>query len=202
MSVSIYFGLPGSGKTTFAVKHIYKYVKKGYKVYTNIDVSIPRVIKITEQDFGKFDISDGIVIFDEATQAFDNRDWKSFSNDMRYFFLMHRHYNIKLVELFTQKFDGVDVKIRNLTDHVYWVRKLPFRRNVSKAISVPYGLYIPDKNDVSHVGEIISGYYKPSIWQRLFSEKCYRPRFYKYFDTYERKYLPPLPDDRVNHIDA
>ena len=58
MSVSIYFGLPGSGKTTLAVKHIYKYVKKGYKVYTNIDVSIPRVIAITEADFGVFDISD------------------------------------------------------------------------------------------------------------------------------------------------
>ena len=202
MSVSIYFGLPGSGKTTLAVKHIYKYVKKGYKVYTNIDVSIPRVIAITEADFGVFDISDGIVIFDEATQAFDNRDWKKFSENMRYFFLMHRHYGIKRIELYTQKFDGVDVKIRNLTDHVYWVKKLPFRRNCSKAISVPYGLYIPDKNDVSHVGEIISGYYKPSLFQRILSEKVNRRRYYKYFDSYVRKDLPTLPGDRVKHFDA
>lgn len=202
MSVSIYFGLPGSGKTTLAVKHIIKYLKKGIKVYTNIDVSLSRVIHITEADFGVFDISDGVVIFDEATQAFDNRDWKKFSENMRYFFLMHRHYGIKVVELFTQKFDGVDVKIRNLTDHVYWVKKNTFRQGISKALPVPYGLYIPDKDDVSHVGEIISGYYKPNFFQRLTSEKCVRKKYYRFFDSYVRKDLPALPKDRIKHIDA
>lgn len=194
--VSIFFGLPGAGKTTVAVKHIYKYRKRGIPVYTNIKVKIPGVTYITEDDFGKYDISNGKVVFDESSLAFDNRDWKGFKETTKYFFLMHRHYKVD-VELYTQKYDGLDSKIRNIADSVFWVRKNAIRRGISKCIRVPYGLYIPDKNDNSHVGEIINGYYKPSLLDRLFSEKCVRRKYYKYFDSFERKELPPLPSDRT-----
>lgn len=197
--VSIYFGLPGSGKTTLAVKHIMIARKRGLNVYTNIDVKIDGVYKIERNDFGKYNICNGLVIIDEGSLLFDNRDFKQFNYNLKYFFLMHRHYHVD-IEIYTQKYDGLDSKIRNIADSVYWVRKGSLFRNKSSACKVPYGVYIPEKDDTAHVGEIINGYYKPSLWSRLFSEKCKRKKYYKYFDSFDRVELESLPTERVINI--
>ena len=99
------------------------------------------------------------------------------------------------IEYFTQKFDGVDSKIRNITTNVYWIRKQPIRRWISKAILVPYGIVFPDKNS-NNVGEIVNGYYQPGFWARVRAEKCNRRKYYKYFDSWATRELPALPSDR------
>lgn len=193
--VSIYFGLPGSGKTTLAVKHIYNARKKGVNVYSNIDCFVDGVYKIERNDFGQYNICNGLVVIDEGSLLFDNRDFKTFNYNLKYFFLMHRHYHVD-IEIYTQKYDGLDSKIRNIADAVFWVRKGSFRKSVSKAIRVPYGVYIPEREDTSHVGEIINGYYKPSFLTRLFSEKCKRKKYYGLFNSYDRIELPSMPLSR------
>lgn len=193
--VSIYFGLPGCGKTTLAVKHILEYKKKGLNVYTNIDVAIDGVIRIDKPDIGKYNMHDGKVVIDEASLVYDNRDFKKFDFKDKYFNLMHRHYNID-IEYYTQKYDGLDSKIRNIADSVYWVRKGAIFRGRSKAVKVPYGVYIPEKGDTANVGEIINGYYKPSFIAKLFGERCKRKKYYKYFDSFCREELPAMPKNR------
>lgn len=66
-------------------------------------------------------------ILDEISLFADNRDYKSFAHDLKQFFILHRHYHCDII-WFTQQYDGVDRKIRELTTCLYYVRaagKLP-----------------------------------------------------------------------------
>lgn len=195
--LSLYFGLPGTGKTTILAKHAKEYLDKGtYKhVYCNIPLQISGVIPIENGDIGKYDISDGVILIDEGTLFADSRDFKSFGPDKVYYFLMHRHFHVD-IEIFVQQWDAIDRKIRCITDHVYYVLKSGLLKKwVTKYYKIPYDIIIPDgKSDSQKLGEIIQGYCKPPLLVRLFCPRVWRPKYYKYFDSWSHKELPPLPD--------
>lgn len=197
MSVSLYFGLPGAGKTTIMCKIMLKALKnrRYSNVYCNVHNAIPGVTYIDNECVGKYDLHDALICIDEATLFADSRDHKLFSHALKSYFLEHRHYNVDIV-LFTQQWDGVDKKIRVITDRVFYVYKGFFLgRWFSRAYRVPYGIIIPDKrNDSEKLGEIVQGYCKPGLFARLFGLWVFRPRYYKYFDSWERPPLPPLPE--------
>lgn len=196
MSVSLYFGLPGCGKTTlfthFAKKGLKS--KKYVNVYGNVRLALDGYTYIDNDCIGKYELINSLILIDEATLFADNRSYKSFPKHLVEFFMMHRHDNVDII-LFTQQWDGVDKKIRVITDRVYYVYK-PFLigRWVSKYYRIPYGIIIPDKDGSEKYGEIVQGYYKPNIFVRLFSPYIFRPLYYKYFDSWERTPRPPLPD--------
>ena len=204
--VSLYFGLPGCGKTTFltyiALKESKRLLsgKSQYKhIYSNIPLLINGVTVITNECIGKYDLRDCLLLIDEATLFADSRDFKSFSKDKIEYFLEHRHFRSDIV-LFTQQWDGVDRKIRTITDRVFYVSKGRLLGHwLSKAYRVPYDIIIPDKrsgSDSSGLGEIIQGYCKPSFISRvLLAQRIYRPSYYKYFDSFMTPYRPPLPDE-------
>lgn len=196
--VSLYFGLPGCGKTTLLAKLALKYVKgKRYEnVYSNIHLNIPGVIYVDNDEIGIYNLINGILFIDEATLFADSRDYKRFPKHLIQFFLMHRHYNVDIV-LFTQQWDSVDKKIRVITDRVYYVYK-PFPHGIvmTRYYRIPYGIIIPDPkhDDSQKLGEIVQGYCKPNLIKRIFSGYVFRPKYYKYFDSWEREELPELPD--------
>lgn len=198
MSVSLYFGLPGAGKTTLMAHKALKGIKsKRYKhVYGNVHMSINGYTYIDNDCIGKYDLSDCLVLIDEATLFADSRRYKDFSMEKLEYFLEHRHYNADIL-LFTQQWDGVDRKIRVITDRVYYVFKgFLFGHWWSTYYRIPYGIIIPDankKNSGEKLGEIIQGYCKPNVIVRLFAPKLFRPNYYKYFDSWERRELPKLP---------
>ena len=70
-------------------------------------------------------------------------------------------------------------------------------RWISSYYRIPYGIIIPDpkKKDGEKLGDIVQGYCKPSIFIRIFSPKLFRPKYYKYFDSWDRPPLPDLPED-------
>lgn len=194
MSVSLYFGLPGCGKTTILSYCALKAVKGSrYNfVYSNVPLNIPGVILIDNDCIGKYELHDGLLLIDEATLFADSRAYKDFSKERLEFFLMHRHKNIDII-LFTQQWDGVDRKIRVITDRVYYVFKgFLLGCWFSSIWRVPYKVIFPDdKSDKA--GEIVMGYVKPNILVRLFAKKIFRPPLYKYFDSWENVPLPDLP---------
>lgn len=197
MSVSLYFGLPGAGKTTIMARILCRAVKqkKYQNVYCNVYNTIPGVTYIDNEVIGVYDIHDALLCIDEATLFADNRDHKNFSKDRIQFFLYHRHYNVDII-LFTQQWDGVDRKIRVITDRVYYIYKGLFTGHwFSRGYRVPYGIIIPDpkKTDAAKLGEIVQGYCKPGFLSRLFGIWVFRPRYYKYFDSWERPPLPSIP---------
>ena len=196
MAVSLYFGLPGCGKTTMLSALALKGVRdKRYQyVYSNVHLNIPGVIFIDNECIGKYELRDCLLLIDEATLFADSRDYKQFSKSRMEYFLEHRHRNVDIV-LFTQQWDGVDRKIRVITDRVYYVFK-PFLLGhwLTKCWKIPYGILFPDpKRSGDKLGEIVQGYSKPNIFVRLFAVRLWRPLYYKYFDSWELTPLPDLP---------
>lgn len=198
MAVKLFFGLPGCGKTTLLSSFAYKGVRsKRYdNVYSNVELSIPGVTFIDNFVIGRYDIRNGLILIDEGTLFADSRHHKEFPKEVCTYFMLHRHYNVDIV-IFTQGWDSMDKRIRQITDRVYYVYKTPIMGLwFTRYYRIPYGIIIPDpkKNTGSQLGEIIQGYCKPSFLVRLFSHRIYRPRWYKYFDSWTSVELPPLPE--------
>lgn len=200
--ISLFFGLPGAGKTTILCSLALKYSKsfKGnpYKnVYTNVRMSVPGVTYIDNECIGRYDLSDSLLLIDEASLFADSRDYRNFDKEKLSFFLLHRHYRCDIY-LFTQQWDGIDRKIRVITDKVYYVYKGKlFGKLWSSYYRIPYGIIIPDpKKNQEKLGEIIQGYSKPPLLQRIFSTKVWRKKYYHYFDSWEAPHLDPLPADK------
>lgn len=197
MAIFLYFGLPGCGKTTMLTKLAYDAIRAGTHdhVYTNVGLNIPGVTLIDNSCIGKYELADCLLLIDEATLFADSRDHKNFTKGQISYFLEHRHRNADIV-LFTQQWDGVDRKIRVITDRVYYVYKGWLTGKwISKCVRIPYGLVFPDpKRGGDKLGEIIQGYSKPPLFARLFAKRIYRPKYYPYFDSWELDPFEPLPN--------
>lgn len=167
-------------------------------VYSNVKMSIPGLTFIDNECIGRYQLDHALILIDEATLFADSRAYKEFDKQKLSFFLQHRHYKCDII-LFTQQWDGVDRKIRVITDRVYYVYKgLFLGRWFSCFYRIPYGIIIPDKrSNGGQLGEIIQGYSKPPLMVRLMATKVFRPFYYRFFDSFEAPELPPLPDRYV-----
>lgn len=202
MSISLYFGLPGVGKTTLLTKMALKKSRKYENVYVNVHLSgLPPNVRYIENEYiGKFNLSNCLILIDEGTLFADNRDYKNFSKSLVSFFMLHRHYCADIC-IFSQTYNGVDKKIRTLCDKVFYMYK-PFLTGwyKTKYYRIHYGIVIPDRrmnkqnNSGQKLGEIEEGYCKPSLFERMFAHSFNRRPYYKYFDSWDAPKLPELPE--------
>lgn len=120
------FAPPGTGKTTLAAKIVKEANLSEKKVYSNVPIISATVFDI--KDLGKYDFSNSILILDEAGIKLGNRNWHTNLNDNQIEALkLHRHDNIDIY-LFSQSYDDVDKKFRELTTTLLMLQKskLPF----------------------------------------------------------------------------
>lgn len=201
MSVTRCFGLPGCGKTTLLAY----FAKKGisdprYKaVYGNVHLNLPGYTYVPFDCFGVFEMTDCLLLIDEATIECGDRDYKSFPKEKLARFMTHRHDNMDII-LFSQEADGMDKKIRSITDRMYYVKKgFLLGRWISTVVRVPYKIIWPseENNGGENAGRILMGYVKPGIFHWLFAKRIYRPSLYALFDSWERVPLPKLPSQYV-----
>ena len=210
--INYYFGLPGSGKTTHLVATALKFNSKinsgksPYKrILSNVKFSVPEgqvsnCFYFDNEDFGKFDMSYSLILFDESQMTFDNRDYKSLKPDVRNFLMLHRHYKCNIY-FYNQTYDGIDKKIRFITNNVYFLKRNLFTGK-TVAHRIKYVMHIPKKpkkDDIvtaSENGEITMRYYQTGFFEHLFSKILLEPpiklkKYFKYFDSFE---APPLPE--------
>lgn len=194
--ISGYFGLPGAGKTSFLAKIAQQEIKRikrkksPYKmVLANFECQ--GCYKLDFHDMGKYLIEKALILIDEITLEADSRDFKKFDQQLKYFFIMHRHYHCDII-YFCQQYDGLDKKIRDLTKELWYVKKIAWWTVATRIYR------ILDIDDVTH--DIVQGYRFPIVWENLISlicppllpirRWCFRPRWYKYFDSWTRDKLP------------
>ena len=176
--LNVWFGVPGSGKTTFAAWLAKKDLKYGINVWSNTPIT--GCIEFNPQeDIGKYMISNGHVIIDEAGIEYDSRNFKTFSADATYFYKYHRHYQLA-VDVFSQGWSDCDKKIRTLAQNLYVVKKsiFPFfvvRRRIGKRVGI---------NDLTK--EIIDEYY----WVPFSRKWIFAPAVWPLFNTISRKEYP------------
>lgn len=144
MSIQLFSGVPGSGKSYHAVLDIVFALKHGKYIYTNIELNFKAVAKaankklvyVKEHIFYRdtYDITISDIVFtfrrfvkgnkehqfllvlDEAGDIFNPREWKSADRlDWLKFFRLHRHFYIDVI-LVAQSDDFIDKQIRGVVE--------------------------------------------------------------------------------------
>ena len=214
--IRIFFGSPGCGKTTTAVRFIRKEQKSRSKYnkwksrkfkspfkliknylfppsfyndfYSNFDCKLSTSVDLI--DLGQWTLPKYThLTVDESGIEYNNRKFKSLSQDTIKWFKLHRHYRVD-VDFFSQSWEDTDVTIRRLADQYWYVKRLgPFTvlRKIRKIVTI-------NENDK----QIIDGYeFKSILWSLLpwpLHEKTFdiflRAPYYKYFDSFA---TPPTP---------
>lgn len=182
------FGKKGSGKTTFLAKTAYRYLKKGYPVYST--EKVPGVIQFDVQKIGHVTFpEDAVILIDEVGMIWDNRNFKTFRPEVRDYFKYQRHER-HIVYLFSQTFD-IDLKLRNLTDCMYlctckfgW---LSIARKIKRSIILVH----PQGDAESRIADDLE--FEPIIWSLFGARTCiltYIPNWINLFDSHEKLGLP------------
>lgn len=181
--IKAYFGVPGCGKSTTLVKE-YKKNKRKYDYIYTINLKIKGVPMITKEDLEKFKFKNTLILWDEITMDADNREFKSFSKDLRDFFILHRHLGCDIIYA-TQNFENVDKKVRDLTCELWYMQKsvVPLLGQFTTTKRIYRTININE-----HTSELTLGYRFCNFVESIFVSNfkiIFRPRFYKYFDTHD-----------------
>ena len=128
--IKLFFGLPGAGKTTLLTYHAFHARKKRrYEhVYSNVPLEMDGVITIDNSYIGQFDLSNSLILIDEATLFMDCRDYKQRDRATKAiieYMLLHRHYGNDIF-FYSQAWDALDKRIRTITDKVYYIQRCKF----------------------------------------------------------------------------
>lgn len=188
--IDVYFGLPGCGKTTYLTKLALKGLKRYNYVFANTPVIGTRFL--SSDDLMKLGIytipENSLLLIDEAGIDFNNRSYKSLPKNLIYFLKMHRHYKIDII-IFSQSYEDMDITFRRLSNQYYYLKRLgPF----TLARKIRPILHIDKERK-----EILEGYEFYGFFWSLFTFQkpynlCFRPIYYKYFNSWVRKELPSL----------
>lgn len=192
----MFFGLPGSGKSTvcadivrqcfFAKKKSNKLIPSDCDIYCNFPVIGANTLN--RDDIGITDFrSSGdhaLLLLDEASTVYFKRNAMSkdpkskFRDEENAFHSMHRHYKTMEV-FFSQSWDGVDLRLRELNTGLYYVepsRIRPFIK-IRKIVKI---------FKINEDSQPVDGY----DFEKWSSRYVYAPAAWYLFDTYHAPDLP------------
>ena len=178
--VNIYFGVPGSGKTTMAAWLARRDLRRKGKVWSNVPITGTYKLDVNK-DIGIHHIEKGRIIIDEAGIEYNNRNFKNMPLHQIEFFKYHRHYSTA-IDVFSQSYEDMDITLRRLAQNYYVVTKslIPFFivvRRIGRRIDI-------DEN--TH--QIIDAYRWRSF---LHTRRIFSPTLWKLFNTKSHKPLKP-----------
>lgn len=183
--ITIYVGLIGSGKTTICAALAEKARRKGRKVYTNV----PEINGIATEikDFGRFNISNGLVLWDEAGISLNNRKFKSLPQEFIEACKMSRHDHLDMV-YFSQAMD-IDITLPRLASQVWVIKKGIWFSALQR--------FAPKIETDEATGQLRTGWHELPKIPFIFRRYLFRPRWYKFFNSWRSSTgdLPTLPGE-------
>lgn len=187
---SLVVGMPGTGKTTLCAYITSLCLKANVPIYCN--VPILGAIPFTKDEFGKYDMSNSIILWDEGSLFFDNRSFdKNFNQESLEYLKLLRHRNNSCL-ICSQSID-IDVKWVRMSKNIFQLNKGRLFSCFTTLTPVSREL---DVSEQTHKWEDF--YYKPRGIVKFFkSTHLFRPFYYKYFDSYDAPVLPSLPPREV-----
>lgn len=187
--IRTFFGSPGCGKTTTAVKLLVKARKRYSHQYANFYHTVPGAGVANLSGLGQWSFRPGsYIVVDEAGIEYNNRKYNDLPQHTIAWYKLHRHYRCD-VDIFSQSWDDMDKTIRRLTNELWYMYRIgPWTlcRRVYRRVTV-------DKN----TEQIIDGYKMASmLWLLIwplqlgwpFDKKftlTFRPFYYRYFDSWD-----------------
>lgn len=189
--ISGIFGLPGSGKTLY-LSYLADRAVKGknlnfanqfysmFQHYETVYTTFPfcGACKLDFEMLGKAKFENCLILIDEIMMFCDSRNFKSFGENLKFFFSQHRHFGIDVVYA-SQAYDDVDKKIRNVTDSYYYISR--WYGNYSRVQPIRACFKVAN-------GSIMSGYQYGTIWEDYYFN---RKKYYALSDT---NFSVGLPD--------
>lgn len=122
MSMKIYFGVPGSGKTTHAASIVYRNLKQGVPTFSNVDIKGAYLFD-PRTDIGQYQIENADMIIDEAGIDFNSRKTKEMPQSIIKWLKLYRHYGIRDVYIYSQSYIDMDITFRRLSDELFVVKR-------------------------------------------------------------------------------
>lgn len=191
--ITAFIGAPGCGKSTalaWVARRATQRPNKpicisGFQVseghpllFTNFP--FPGAYQLDYENLGKYNYQDCLILIDEISMYSDSRDYKNFTDALKFFFTQHRKGHVDLIWC-SQAYDDSDKKIRNLTVAYYMIE--PWFFGLSR-----FCLIEPFTDIINY--KLVSGY------QRGRNQYFRRAPLFSLFDSYKtlRIDMKSLPD--------
>lgn len=195
MAIIGYFGIPGCGKSTNLVRIARKELKRIKKKYDNIytvNIDIKGCKRITKEDFRKYRFYNSLILWDEITLDYDNRNFKEFTQEDKESWLLHRHLGLDIIYA-TQNYENVDKKIKDITLELWYMNKsvIPILSGITTSKRIYRNITINE-----NTSELTMGYRFCNFIESIFVSNikiCIRRLYYKYFDSFEELGLERRP---------
>lgn len=207
--IRMFFGTPGCGKTTMAVRELVKDKDHRY-TYCNFACDHPLIYdKFTPAGLGSWTLPEGsLVAIDEASCEWNNRSFKTFPPELIEYLKKHRHFKVD-IDLYSQSWDDVDITARRLVEELWYIRKVPLGISFARRIWKKVDIEKKDKDNTT--GQIVDGYKKASILALITGKRnrskswkfIFRPHWYGFFNSWEQIKLPVRYQNAVRrHIQS
>lgn len=196
--IIVHVGKPGTFKTTEMIRLALQAKKQGRSVYCNTRIPVEGVELFNSKDYGKYTtLKNSLVLFDEASDSFDNRQFKSFSQGHLDELNDHRHNKVD-IHYFCQTW-SLDKKIRDRASYIVYHSKVSNTVGCLRLIVKRFGLkpaeYTADSDsqmvDVLEFASFFSGGFKLVDYEKYF----------KYTDTHSTLHEKPLLPTETIHVE-
>jgi len=163
--ITVFTGLPGSGKSLMMAKHGLDLLKRNFKYYKktgvvrlvvtnlrfshNIEHKYHKFIREWEDPTELIGVKDCDVLWDEIATHLDALHYKDCPLDLKRWLQQHRKFGVDIYGT-TQNFAMIDISFRRLTKYMYLLNKLIGSRDRSATrppVKHPWGLVIAREVD-------------------------------------------------------